>query len=221
MSDAFQTVIPGQDVRIPAATWNAMLGAARAHLQRQFDIENGSEADTVQPSTAKVQNQTGVGLDRFAIVGLSQPIIPPAVNLAEFQRQTTFMATLPSGDGRFGVLLEPLAPNAIGLAVVAGVCAARLTLGSSLYDCATPIPGVTGSLLNVPHGPSQVLWMESVGAMRWCLVRIGQSNLEEMVYITSNIPDADGYYPALVQRYDVVTKSWLTQFPCKVLDANQ
>ena len=39
--------------------------------------------------------------------------------------------------------------------------------------------------------------------------------------ILSNVPDEDGYYDGVVQRYDVTTKNWETQFDCKVLDINQ
>jgi hypothetical protein len=35
------------------------------------------------------------------------------------------------------------------------------------------------------------------------------------------IPDGNGYYPGVVQRFNVATKSWSTIFNCKVVDANR
>ena len=46
-------------------------------------------------------------------------------------------------------------------------------------------------------------------------------NYEEIVFITSNIPDSNGYYPGLVQKFDVTTRSWNSTFNCKVVDANR
>lgn len=221
MSDRFQSVIPGQQVRIPANTWNSMLAAAREYEQNKFNVQSGSEPSSRKLTLAKVRNQTGLALQRFSIVGLGNPIITPGMNLAEFQRQSTFEIGFPSAGGRFGVLLEPLAETAIGTAAVAGVIATRIAVGATAYECAVPVPGLSAYLLNVPHGPAKVLWMESTGAVRWCLIRLDDSNYEEIVYITSNIADSNGFYPGVVQRYDVATGNWVSQFTCKVLDANQ
>lgn len=84
------------------------------------------------------------------------------MNLGEFQRQNTFEAGLPVAGSNFGVLLEPLAATAIGTAAIAGVVATRVSVGATTYACAVPIAGEPGFLLNVPHGPAKVLWMESV-----------------------------------------------------------
>ena len=51
--------------------------------------------------------------------------------------------------------------------------------------------------------------------------RFDDANYEEIVFITSNIPDGNGYYPGVVQKFDVTTKSWNTAFDCKVVDANK
>ncbi|MFN9414496.1 MAG: hypothetical protein ACK57V_19280 [Pirellula sp.] len=50
---------------------------------------------------------------------------------------------------------------------------------------------------------------------------IVDANYEEIVFITSNIPDGNGYYPGVVQKFDVASKSWSTIFDCKVVDANK
>ena len=52
-------------------------------------------------------------------------------------------------------------------------------------------------------------------------IRLDDGDLQAHVLITSNVPDADGYYPGEVQRYDVKNKTWETLFECKVVDINQ
>ncbi len=53
------------------------------------------------------------------------------------------------------------------------------------------------------------------------MIRFDDANYEEIVFITSNIPDGNGYYPGVVQKFDVASKSWSTIFNCKVVDANK
>ncbi len=67
------------------------------------------------------------------------------------------------------------------------------------------------------HGPVD----GEAGAIRWAIIRIDECNFEEIVLVTSNIPDDLGFYSGVVQRYDLTTGSWISQFPCKVLDANR
>lgn len=198
-----------------------MLAAASAHEQAKFNQHKGTEPSVRRPSLAKVRNNTGANLERFAVVGLAGPIISPSLNLVEFQRQTALEGILPSEEKQFAVLLEPLAAGMIGLATVAGVVPVRVSVGVTEYRCAVPIDDEFGYLRNVPRGPAQLLWMESTGAIRWALMRFDDSNYEEIVYITSNIPDAAGMYPGVVQKYDLQTQQWTSQYPCKVLDANR
>ena len=222
MSDKFQTVTPGQSVQLPATTWNALLETARAHEQSKFNRQAGSSGTARQPTLAKVRNQSGSPRSQFDIVGLNEALIEPSDNYAEFQRQATFAGGLPVVGGPLGILTEPLASGAIGTAVVAGVIAVRVLIEGVVYEAAEPLTGNANHLRSVPHGPFKLLWLEAGGAsVRWALVRFDETNYEEMVYITSNQPDAAGFYPGLVQRYDMLSGTWTNRFPCKVLDANR
>lgn len=46
------------------------------------------------------------------------------------------------------------------------------------------------------------------------------SNLLEIVRITSETKDEQGFYPGVVQRYDPIGLTWETIVACKVVDAN-
>lgn len=47
------------------------------------------------------------------------------------------------------------------------------------------------------------------------------SNMLEIVRVTSTEKDVYGFYPGVVQRYDPIGLVWETLFTCKVLDANE
>jgi hypothetical protein len=223
--DAFKKVQPGQRLKITAEAFNAFVDAARAVREhKQF----GTDASQFfrQSGIVKLRNASGADQGRFAVLGLTEPIILPADNLDEFKRQVTFQSIVPVKNvhnGKFGVLLEPIAAGKIGLAVIAGVVPVRLQVDpDQLYGCAEIIDGDTQKLRNQPHGSARVLWIETTGATeRWAVVRLDDADYQAHVLITSNVPDSDGYYPGEVQRYDVDTKTWQTLFTCKVLDINQ
>jgi hypothetical protein len=223
--DAFKKVQPGQRLEITAEAFNAFLDAARAVREHKVF---GTEAAQFfrQSGIVKVKNVSGADRGRFAVLGLTEPIILPADNESEFKRQVTFEGVVPAKNdhkGKFAVLLEPVADGKIGLGVVAGVVPVRLQVDpAKLYDCAEIIDDNTQALRNVPHGSARVLWVEATGSTeRWAVVRLDDGDHQAHVLITGNVPDADGYYPGEVQRYDVDTKTWQTLFACKVLDINQ
>ncbi|MCS6977253.1 MAG: hypothetical protein NZM31_09645, partial [Gemmatales bacterium] len=202
--------------------------AVRQH--KQF----GTEASPFfrQSGIVKVKNASGADQGRFAILGLTEPIVVPPDNLDEFKRQVTFEGIIPNRKfhpGKFAVLLEPIAAGKIGLAVVAGVVPARLQVDpDQLYDGADIIAGDTQKLQNLPHGSARVLWVQepdpsdpTTQYLRWAVIRLDDGDYQAHVLITSNVPDEHGYYPGVVQRYDVATQTWQMLFPCKVVDINQ
>jgi hypothetical protein len=223
--DAFKKVQPGQRLEIPAEAYNAFIDAALAvRDHKQF----GTDASPFfrQSGVVKVKNTSGADQARFAILGLASPIIQPSDNPDEFKRQVTFQGVVPIQNdhaGRFAVLLEPLPAGKIGLAVIAGVVPVRLMVDpAQLYGHAEIIDGSAQALRNVPHGSARVLWVEETSSTEcWAIVRLDDGEAQAHVLITSNTPDEYGYYPGEVQRYDVVTQTWHTLFPCKVVDINQ
>ena len=223
MGDQFRKVLPGDPLKIPAEAWNALVDLSQDQKNQRHDQFSHAEGTSRQTSLAKVRNQTGVDLDRFSIVALGTPIITPAANLKEFKRQVSFQGLVPgAGTGpRFGVLLEPLKNSLIGTAAIGGCVITRVSVGAVAYTAAETIVGQNGYLRSVPHGPASVLWIESTGEVRWAVIRFDDANYEEIVFITSNIPDGNGYYPGVVQKFDVASKSWSSVFDCKVVDANK
>ncbi|MFN7290960.1 MAG: hypothetical protein ACK5T6_10280 [Pirellula sp.] len=223
MGDQFRKVQQGDPLKIPAEAWNALIDLSQHEKNNRHNQQFKDEGSIRQTTLAKVRNQTGFDLDRFSIVALGTPIITPEDNLTEFARLVSFQGLAPSLDTgpRFGVLLEPLKNNLIGTAAIAGCVIARVSVGTFVYNAVETIAGQNGFLRSVPHGPASLVWIESTGAIRWAVIRFDDSNYEEIVFITSNIPDINGYYPGLVQKFDVTTRSWNSTFNCKVVDANR
>jgi hypothetical protein len=224
--DPFKTAVPGQRLEIPAAAYNAFLDAARFARGRLHEADRDEDAAFRQTGIVAVRNASGEDLGRFAVVALNAPVITPADNLQEFQNKVTFDGVKPTDPAkreRFAILLEPLAANAVGRGVVAGVTPVKLRVDpAQLYDFAAVELDQTGWLRNVPHGSARVLWVEPSGSIeRWAVVRLDDGDFQSHVLVTSNVPDADGYYPGEVQRYDATTKTWQTLFACKVVDINQ
>jgi hypothetical protein len=228
--DPFRKVQPGQRLEIPADAWNAFLDAARWVRQQQLASEHEAGPEIRQATIVKIRNESGGDRQRFDIVGVQVPIIPPKDNLQEFQNKLAMIGVMPADHvGKFAVLLEPLASGAIGRAVIAGVAICRLMVNpAQLYAFAQVIPGNPDALQNVPHGSARVLWIQPYDPddpsslyRRWAVVRLDDGDYEAHVLITSNVPDDEGYYDGVVQRYDIATKTWQSLFPCKVLDINQ
>jgi hypothetical protein len=219
--DPLKKVQAGEQLRIPAEAYNAFVDAVRSTRSQQT-LGADAQGFLRQTTLAKVKNLSGANRERFSILALDGPIIAPEANETEFLRQTTFGVVLPAAghEGRFAVLLEPLGPEKIGVAAVAGVVPVKLFVNPlTLYDHAEIWPGSSEVLHNVPHGSARVLWVEPTGEMvRWAVVRIDDGDYEAHVLVTSNIPDGSGMFPGLVQKY--VGGAWVTLFPCKAVDVN-
>jgi len=224
--DPFKKVQSGERLDIPATAWNAVLDTVQWVRQRQHSFDQEAGWDFRQTGIVAVRNTAGRDLARYNILALQDPIIRPANNLQEFMNRVTFDGFVPGGPwhiGRYAVLLDPLADGAIGRGIVAGVTPVRLLVDPNrLYDYAEVQEGQTGALRNVPHGSARVLWVEGTGSTeRWAIVRLNDGDYEAHVLITSNVPDSNGYYDGTVQRYNPVTRTWVSLFPCKVFDINQ
>lgn len=201
--DLLKKVQSGEQLRIPAEAYNAFVDATRATRSQQA-LGADAQQFARQTTIAKVRNNTVSNRERFSIVSLSQPIIAPADNEAEFLRQPTFYGVVPADgyEGRFGVLLEPVPVGKIGVAAVAGdVPVGMLVSPGVQYDHAEILAGTTFLLRNVPYGSARVLWIEpDDGFLRWAVIRLDDGDFEAHVFVTSNIADSGGFYPALVQR---------------------
>ncbi len=177
MGDPLQKVQAGQRLEIPAAAYNAFVDAVRADRQRRHDVRQETDREARQTGIIRVGNDSGASLDRYSVLALRDPIINPSDNLAEFKNQVAFAGDLPadpSRSERFAVLLEPLAEDAIGRGIVAGVTPVRVDVVRETDLYAEPIIGTTTHLRSASNGQTRILWREAGTGVKWAVVRLSE-----------------------------------------------
>ena len=177
MVDPFRKVQSGQPLMIPAAAFNSFIDAAEDYRRRQQSQFQDPQPQFRQTGIVRVKNATGVDQDRFAILGVGQPIFLPTDSPDSFRNEVALQCGVPDEDqhqGRFVVLLEPIAAQQIGAAVISGVCLVRLSVTEPSDTCAEISDGSTLQLKTGGAGSATILWKESgTGAGKWGVVRLG------------------------------------------------
>jgi hypothetical protein len=176
---AFQPMTRGEKLVVHHEEWNAFL-QDHADLLKLLRAGSGETIRYARKADlCLVQNTTGNALNRFSILGIDSPLVPPATDEDEFAQRIAVAGTAPGGSsqGKFVVLQEPLPDGEIGLAVVAGVTPVQIYIqtGEENYGFADSKDGTTSSLVPVPVGSAQILWRESGTGLKWALVRVGNA----------------------------------------------
>jgi hypothetical protein len=170
----FQHVRSGEQIVIPAATYNAMLDAAQAHRNRKVNLSpRGSGFDSLY---VYVENATGRTLERFDVVGLDGP--SETQNLDAFCNKIAFKGIVPQKQHaqRFAVLQQDAAPGMMVRACVSGVTIGKVSVERAPRDmgglscCA--IADVTGHLA-LGGGGAAILWIDAGTGIKWAILRIG------------------------------------------------
>jgi len=179
MTEPLKTVSPGRPLAIPASTWNAFVEIARAHRAAKAGMSGGAQVEP-QPTAAGivlVRNDSGSGQSQFAVLGVDAPIILPADNEREFRRCVALSCVTPQTgvhDGRFVILLEPLASGAIGRAAAAGVTPVRLAVTDEDDAALAEVTDASSAHLTAgAAGSATVLWRAGGTGEQWALVRFG------------------------------------------------
>ncbi len=185
----FRKVKPGQDLEIPAMTWNGLMDTARQVRQQNAGTRVPQGLHAYNATVVTVKNVSGEPIRQYRAVRLGDPIIFPSDNEEEFKQRVTFKADVPEGneEGRWAVLLEPLAAGvgegdedngAIGRAVVIGVVVCRIDL---IATGDTHVDVVAGETIpeSSTSGPAQILWVAggpgtaTATGEQWALIKLG------------------------------------------------
>jgi hypothetical protein len=171
-------VTPGQPFRPSARQWNEFVDAARTlqtdELNQAFDVDLPEHSQT----KILVKNESGSELPRFSILALGEPWKTPEEDLPQFKRQIVFRGVVPQTyechqpKHPYVILLEPLQPDGIGEAVLAGIVITQVNVIREIDPFAEVVEGNTTSLRSVPHGRTRILWKEPGTGLKWCVVRI-------------------------------------------------
>lgn len=168
-------VSPGQPLRISADAFNAFVDAAAAHQAGKLGLGAEGTATGRTAGIVTVRNDSGADQDRFAVLGIADPLILPADNPAAFQERVALALVEPDEEAhadRFCILQEPIAAGALGRGLILGVSPVRLEVTAEDDRTATIVSGETGSLTTGSSGAARILWKEPGTGPKWGIVQI-------------------------------------------------
>jgi hypothetical protein len=203
-------VAPGDEFDgISAGTWNALVDAARAHIN-PLDTNDAEPVEINQQYLIQVRNETDELIERFQPVGLEGVIVEPTDDEADaitqqFIADPVFEAVIPQFDhrSRFAILQESLQPGAAevldtngdvetpafdgmtGRALLYGITPARIDVTNLQHRFAQPSAGAA-TLHTVNFGGARVLWPPQFTSLgeQWTLLLLtgnGQATAGEKI----------------------------------------
>jgi hypothetical protein len=181
MADPFKHVQPGDDFIIGAKAYNAFADAAKDFHQKKLSRTSQTTPGMQSQDTILVRNQTGGPRKRFEILGINEPVFAPSDDDAEaFKNHPVMIGVVPGEqhEGRFVVLLEPVADRTLARALVVGAVPTRIWRGHAdpQEDTHADIePGVTNHLRAKRGGSAAILWRLPGTDAQWSLIRLGNA----------------------------------------------
>lgn len=168
----FSKASRGQALRIPAATYNALMAVGERFQTATFSADGPTIAGYGH-NVVRVRNTTASTVPRFGVLGIngidatpSGDTFPEAIVLQGGTPLTTYHAN------RFLVTLEPIAAGRLGLAAAAGVFPCRVNVTNTTHQFATVKNNDTTQLTSSGCGVLQLLWIDnptSTGANKWAV----------------------------------------------------
>ena len=173
-----EKVRSGEPVVIRASTWNAFIDAANYTKEMRQNQRGRALRSGVGAGVVLVRNAEPETRDRFTALVLCDVAVPPNVNEDEFvscapvfvgQKMTS------EREGRpYAVLLEPLAKDQIGRAMVLGIVPAKVTVNDADDQYAVPTPNSpAGALESAPTGVARIVWKAGGSGSQWALLQLG------------------------------------------------
>ena len=182
---SFRRVQPGDPVGKPSASFrNALVDLlGRQHAAFAFNgggspgapLVGAAEAQHARREIVRVQNVSGSTIDRYGVAGIDSPLFSPSSYSDAFKAEPLLKVTTPAAgthDGAFVVLLEPLADDAIGRAVLAGATQVQVDVADEGHAWADVADGDATQLASAPAGSAQILWKQSGTGTKWAIVRL-------------------------------------------------
>lgn len=169
---------------IPRETFNTIVDVHTLLSRKKLPFGKPPPVPLKGNTTVLVRNDSGSDVERFAVLGIDEPIVLPTDNENEFASNWALACVTPTtGDsdtaghaGRFVVTAEPIANGKIGRAYYAGVCPVRIEIASGEDNprFAEIIDGETTALQSSSSGSVAVLWSGAAASGEdWALIRFG------------------------------------------------
>ncbi|OQZ05479.1 MAG: hypothetical protein B6D36_09935 [Planctomycetes bacterium UTPLA1] len=162
MAKKVRTVMRGQAFAPTAGEWNAIAEATNAYHARQRGEGSG---EVLPPGMVPVRNDSGQHLQRYAALGISDALVQPHHAFEQFADRIALKVLAPEDEhvgGRFVILAEPLAPNAVGRAVLNGQTPVLVQMIDETHIFADVEAGTTGNLVSAKSGSAMLLTVQPV-----------------------------------------------------------
>lgn len=177
MADAFQKVMPGQRVSIPAEAWNAMLDAAKAFRGGAPDVGTGSGASLPGVEHAlMLRNDSGKDVAQYGVLGIGAPLTEYATGAAasEFLRNPRKMVgedpLTTDHEKRFAIALSACPSGKMIACGIAGVYPCKVDVQLESHEYATVADNDVTQLESADTGQAFILWKEAGTGTKWALV---------------------------------------------------
>lgn len=208
MADPLSNVGPGNVSPLVnnRAAVNLALDAARDFRDRRQGTGGppGPLTSTARPALHARVKATGGTLNEFAIVGYGDavlPVDPDAAARLAFAATPIFEAGAVGANSPFMVLEEPVASNAIGLAVCMGLAVCKVDVSDETHTRATPVTSDSTSLASAASGGVPVVWppeWDGTG-VQWAVVLLGDVDTARLYMVTA-APDTSSPYRQAAKR---------------------
>ena len=199
-----QSVKKGEPLSIPAEEYNAFLQVANDYRTKSVAARPLQQERFVPHGLVRIKNTTGVDLTRFSVLGIDGPLFSPDDNLEEYQNRLAFVGVTPTTDHleKFAIIQEPLAADAIGLAMVTGVTVAQVNVTSEGHGYANLVDGESGYLESAAGGAVVILSKGSGTETVWAHVLLGSSPCPSEQAVLDADLTATGTATASIWRFD-------------------
>ena len=173
-----QKVHQGEKIIIKASTWNSFIDAANFAKDSKLNNWGKPLKSGVSAGIVLVKNMEAQARDRFTALVITGICISPDANEDEFLSCVPVFEgskmTEARADKPYVILMEPIASQAIGRAMILGVTPAKVVVNDSEDGFAVPRPGSqTGELESSSTGVARILWKGTGSGAQWCIVQLG------------------------------------------------
>lgn len=159
MADIFQRAVPDGPMNgIPAETYNLMLDCIRDFMRRRTMSSPGNVQAKLD-NDIQVQNESGGGLDQFAVVGVGSSVVGPSESDTFWFGDVVYSSASPTASGKFAILQRPAAEDDIVPATLSGVTLARISIAQAGDGYAAPVDADYEKLTSqASSGPATLFW---------------------------------------------------------------
>lgn len=173
MTDMYRKARPDEPLAIPHQLYNELID----HLRRSHQHPEGLlHRLRQQTGVVLIKNNSGTLRSRFNVLGISDALISPTTDLAEFQERPMLVGITPDIElhtGKFAVLLEPLAQSEIGRAFISGLAIVQVDVLDADHGWAEMKDDDATQLQSRDFGSARIIYKESSTGTKWAIVHLG------------------------------------------------